>query len=111
MLRRWPLARVTALAALVLGAWPSTNAAAEPWEVFPPGEGRREAFSYCSGCHSWRLVVQQGMSREDWDETLVWMEEEQGMPALPPELRTRILDYLAGAFPVERPFYRPAGSE
>ena len=40
------------------------------------------------------MVLQQRLSREDWDETLVWMVEEQGMPQPDPEERKIILDYL-----------------
>lgn len=60
----------------------------------PEGPGKEETFYACHGCHSFRLVVQQGLSRARWDKTLDWMVEEQGMPELG-EDRTLILDYLA----------------
>lgn len=60
----------------------------------PEGPGKEETFYACHGCHSFRLVVQQGLSRKHWDETLDWMIEEQGMPELDDEERTLILDYL-----------------
>lgn len=60
----------------------------------PEGPGKEEAFYACRGCHSFRLVVQQGLSRKHWDETLDWMIEEQGMPQLDDEERRLILDYL-----------------
>ena len=60
----------------------------------PEGPGKEETFYACHGCHSFRLVSQQGLSRKHWDETLDWMVEEQGMPELEEDERTLILDYL-----------------
>ena len=60
----------------------------------PEGPGKEETFYTCHGCHSFRLVVQQGLSRKHWDETLDWMVEEHGMPELEEDERTLILDYL-----------------
>ncbi len=60
----------------------------------PEGPGKEETFYACHGCHSFRLVAQQGLSRKHWDETLDWMVEEQGMPELDDEERVLILDYL-----------------
>ncbi|MEM8951009.1 MAG: aldehyde dehydrogenase [Pseudomonadota bacterium] len=60
----------------------------------PEGPGKEETFYACHGCHSFRLVAQQGLSRKHWDETLDWMVEEQGMPELDEEERALILDYL-----------------
>ena len=60
----------------------------------PEGPGKEATFYACHGCHSFRLVSQQGLSRKHWDETLDWMVEEQGMPELEEEERILILDYL-----------------
>jgi len=65
------------------------------YDGLPPGEGRDDVYSYCAACHSAKLVSQQGLTRESWDETLDWMIEEQGMVELEAEMRTIILDYLA----------------
>lgn len=61
----------------------------------PEGPGREMVFGLCQACHSLAIVKQQGLNRESWDETLVWMVEEQGMPLLDPKSRKLILDYLA----------------
>ena len=74
-----------------LAAEPGTEA---DYQGLPPGPGREEVFSLCQACHSLKTVLQQRLSREVWDETLVWMIEEQGMPELDPEDYARILDYL-----------------
>jgi cytochrome c len=67
----------------------------DEYEGLPPGLGRDEVYGYCGTCHSVRLVTQQGLSREAWDETLVWMIEEQGMGELDDETHKLILDYLS----------------
>ena len=61
----------------------------------PPGPGREEVFYACQACHSLMIVVQQGLTRHRWDETLTWMVEEQGMPELDEDERVLVLDYLA----------------
>jgi len=71
-------------------------------ESMPAHAGRNETFTYCSACHSIRLVAQQGQDREGWEEILDWMQEEQGMTGLPPPVRERVLAYLSWAFPADR---------
>lgn len=61
----------------------------------PDAPGREEVLIYCGACHSMKLVVQQGLDRKGWAETLVWMYEEQEMPQLEPDEEKLILDYLA----------------
>ena len=66
----------------------------EDWAGLPPGLGREEVFYLCQACHSLKTVLQQRLSRDVWDETLVWMIEEQGMPAPEAAEYARLLDYL-----------------
>jgi cytochrome c len=66
----------------------------EDWAGLPPGEGREDVFYLCQACHSLKTVLQQRLNRDVWDETLVWMIEEQGMPAPEPVDYARLLDYL-----------------
>ncbi len=76
---------------------------ADDWQGLPPGPGREEVFYTCKACHSLMLVKQQGMNRENWDETLEWMVEEQGMDEIDDQaMRDRILDYLALHYGSER---------
>lgn len=87
-----PFCLIVALA-LPLAA-PPAAAQDEEWDNLPPGEHRELVFGLCSGCHSAKLVAQQGLSRERWDKLLDWMVEEQGMPELDPETHRQVLDYL-----------------
>jgi cytochrome c len=75
----------------------------EDWGGLPPGQGREEVFYLCQACHSLKTVLQQRLSRDVWDETLVWMIEEQGMPAPEPAEYARLLDYLGGQLSPEAP--------
>ncbi len=68
-----------------------------------PGAGREDVFYLCWACHSLKAVLQQRPSREVWDETLVWMIEEQGMPAPEPADYARLLDYLGAYLSPETP--------
>ena len=90
------LVAATGLVILCLG-WTGSAPAEEEddWDGLPAGQGREEVWAFCSGCHSLMLVTQQGLSRESWEETLVWMVEEQGMVELDSDTETLVLDYLA----------------
>ena len=73
--------------------------AEETPEMFPAGPNRDEAFYACVACHNFKLVAAQGMSRARWDDTIAFMIERHGMPAIGDEDRKLIVDYLAAAFP------------
>lgn len=68
-------------------------------EEFPVGAGRDDTFYFCTACHNFKLVAQQGMSRRRWDETLDWMTERHNMPKVEGKERQAMLDYLETAFP------------
>jgi hypothetical protein len=72
---------------------------AEDPDQFPDGPGRDDAFYACGGCHAFRLVANQGLSRERWNETISYMTERHGMPKLEGKDRELILNYLAKTFP------------
>jgi hypothetical protein len=85
------------LAATALPAALAQEVQEDP-SVLPDGPGRDEVFHWCTACHSSRLVRNQAMSRERWDETLGWMTERHGMPALEGGERALFLDYLTAHF-------------
>lgn len=97
LLRPAPLRPAPLLAALLLGLTLATPLSAQDddWDGLPPGEHRELVYALCSGCHSAKLVAQQGLNRSRWDGLLDWMVEEQGMAELDPETREQVLDYLS----------------
>jgi hypothetical protein len=108
-------AALASLVVLVVAAFPAPESAAQSRRVRPPeeqpeqypdGPNREDTFYFCTACHSFKIVAQQGMSRERWDESLTWMTERHNMPQVHGKDRDKILDYLAGAFPERR---APAG--
>jgi len=72
-------------------------------ELMPEDKGREETYYACASCHSIRLVLQQGMKRDDWGYLLDWMEEEQDMEPLDAKTETLVLDYLAKHYNTNRP--------
>lgn len=100
------LAIAAALTAL-LGTVPISGAGAQDGETLPDGNGSELVEAYCAACHSLKIVTQQGMSRDRWDETLRWMVEEQEMPPIEAGDRAIILDYLSRHFGEDRKRYRP----
>lgn len=91
-----------AMAIFVAGVQPSRADVHELTTLgYPEEPGRDEVEAYCSACHSLKLVVQQGLSRQDWDELMVWMVEEQEMEEIEAEDRQLVLDYLAKFVSIE----------
>jgi hypothetical protein len=68
-------------------------------EEFVAGPGRDDTFYTCTASHNFKLVAQQGMSRRQWEEILVMMNEKHGMPALEAKDRETVLTYLEAAYP------------
>lgn len=96
---------------VVLSVLPTTDAGAqsrrerppeESPEQFPAGLNRDDTFYFCTACHGFKIIAQQGMSRERWNETFDVMVKRHGMADLQGEQRDQMLDYLASAFPERR---------
>ena len=67
-------------------------------------EGAEETYAYCGvACHSERLVAQQGLTREGWEEVLEFMIEEQGMAPIEGPDYDRVLGYLSTHYGPDRP--------
>jgi hypothetical protein len=92
-------ALLLALPLNVAGAQQSFTPREEEPEEFPDAPGRDDTFYFCTACHNFKLVAQQGMSRTRWDGTLDMMTERHGMPKLEGKEREAILGYLEKAFP------------
>ena len=85
------------LTGLVAGADSGGTSAAQEQALFggmPDDEGRLEVFGFCGTCHSIDLVLQQGLTREVWEDVLVEMVRDQEMAPLRAEDRRKVLDYL-----------------
>jgi hypothetical protein len=93
------LAALAAPAAFAQQQPPQFVPQAEDPDSYPDAPGRDDAFYACAGCHAFRLVASQGLSRERWDETINYMTERHGMPKLEGKDRETILNYLAKTFP------------
>ncbi|MXQ14107.1 hypothetical protein [Microvirga makkahensis] len=107
-IRKAGLAPGLLLAVLILsgGATAQTPAFTpqdERLEDLPAGAGRDETFGLCTACHGFRLVSNQGQTREQWDDTLTWMTERHNMPDVQGAERELILDYLAQHYPPRAP--------
>ena len=73
--------------------------------VLTVADGVETTYYTCSGCHSERIIAQQGMTRDNWDELLDWMIEDQGMGEPDDEDRNEILNYLAAYYNEDRANY------
>lgn len=65
--------------------------------------GADTTYAYCAGCHSERIVAQQGLTRDGWIELLDWMVEEQGMGEIEDPDYTEIINYLSEHYGEDRP--------
>ncbi len=73
---------------------PAAFALEDEFGGLPSGPGREAVFYLCSACHSIKLVKQQRLTRDDWDEALHYMVEEHEMAEPEGEDRRVLLDYL-----------------
>jgi hypothetical protein len=97
------LALLLLLPVLDLAAQPRRERPAEETpEQYPAGAAREDTFYFCTACHGFKIVAQQGMSRERWDDTFNVMVKRHGMVDVQGEQREQMLDYLAAAFPERR---------
>lgn len=61
-------------------------------------EGLQEVITNCTTCHSSKLIVQNRMGKEQWNATIRWMQETQGLWDLG-ENQQVIVDYLTTNYP------------
>ena len=91
--------------ALLVGS--ALTAVAESEPPLPQGPHRDVVEETCTACHSAAIILQNRMSRKRCDETITWMQNEQGLMDLPSQTRNQILDYLETirgmASPAEKP--------
>lgn len=68
---------------------------------FADGEGLMTVVANCTACHSAKLVTQNRMTREGWEQTIRWMQKTQNLWDLGPN-EAVILDYLATHYAPEK---------
>lgn len=61
-------------------------------------EGLQEVITNCTTCHSSKLIIQNRMDKEQWNATIRWMQETQGLWDLG-ENQEIIVDYLTTIYP------------
>jgi hypothetical protein len=62
-------------------------------------EGLMTVVNNCTNCHSAKLVTQNRMSAERWNETIIWMQETQNLWDLG-DNQEIIVNYLVSNYPV-----------
>ncbi len=65
------------------------------FENLPEGTGKELVVGNCTICHSESIILQNHMDRKAWNETIDWMQREQGMWELEKKDRNIILNYLS----------------
>jgi hypothetical protein len=65
----------------------------DPITGFVVSENYEIVRAHCTACHSAKLVTQNRMTRDNWLETIRWMQKSQGLWPLGVQ-EQKILDYL-----------------
>ena len=65
----------------------------DPISGFVVAENYEIVRAHCTACHSAKLVTQNRMTRDNWLETIRWMQKSQGLWPLGVQ-EPKILDYL-----------------
>ena len=86
----------------------ASTAVAEVDPPLPKGPNRDVVEETCTPCHSAAIIVQNRMTRKRWDETITWMQKEQGLGDLTSKTRNQILDYLETVQGMTSPAGKPS---
>jgi hypothetical protein len=95
---RWKIIWLAVLTVLVILAVMPATAAELPTDketglIVAPGLD--EVKKTCTVCHAAMLITQNKADRDGWLEMIRWMQKNQGLRELEPELEKTILDYLS----------------
>lgn len=66
-------------------------------------KGRDVVLAMCMPCHSAAVITASHRNRAGWDQTITKMQKQNGMWAIPDEIRTQLLDYLEATQPPSDP--------
>lgn len=97
---RW--ASIAALSAVLLTGAATAQiepAAEDKPENYPDAPHRESTFYFCSACHGFKLVAQQGLNASRWNEIIDTMEQKHGAAETRGEERDAMVEYLSTAFP------------
>jgi hypothetical protein len=86
----------------------ASTAIAENDPPLPEGPNQAVVEETCTPCHSAAIILQNRMPRKRWDETITWMQDEQGLMALSSQTRNQILDYLETVRGMASPAGKPS---
>ncbi|NNJ54771.1 MAG: monoheme cytochrome C [Bacteroidia bacterium] len=64
-------------------------------------EGLMTVVSNCTSCHSAKIIIQNRMTAERWNETIKWMQETQNLWDLGKNQEI-IVNYLVANYPVKK---------
>lgn len=64
-------------------------------------EGLMTVVSNCTSCHSAKIITQNRMTAERWNETIKWMQETQGLWELGKN-KEIIINYLVANYPSKK---------
>lgn len=64
-------------------------------------EGLMVVVNNCTGCHSSKLIIQNRMNKERWNETIKWMQETQNLWDLGMNQEV-IVNYLVNNYPPKK---------
>ncbi|WP_232787622.1 hypothetical protein [Paraglaciecola sp. MB-3u-78] len=94
-IRRMPMfvLFVLGLSTSVLSIQAEEKTTYDPITGFVIGENYEIVRAHCTACHSAKLVTQNRMTRDNWLETIRWMQKSQGLWPLGAQ-EQQILDYL-----------------
>ncbi|OYX97268.1 MAG: hypothetical protein B7Y80_20370 [Hyphomicrobium sp. 32-62-53] len=91
-------------AALLTGAAIAQTATKtdEKPENYPDAPHRDSTFYFCSACHGFKLIAQQGLNASQWNEVIDTMEQKHGAAETRGEERDALVEYLSTAFPQKK---------
>ena len=65
------------------------------FQGLPLGKGIKLVLEHCTVCHSTDIILQNHMSRKNWNKTITLMQQKRGMAKLKKQDQKIILDYLS----------------
>ena len=65
------------------------------FQGLPLGKGVKLVLDNCTVCHSTDIILQNHMSRKNWNKTITLMQQKRGMAKLKKQDQKIILDYLS----------------